>query len=658
MACGGMARCVRIVLAVVVVALGASATADERVGDERLAKARRFVESSGRYLHHSTLTRGTNGYGLSVFAGTNIERFDVEILSVMTDWGPQQDVILARLGGAGLDKSGVIAGMSGSPVFVRRDGRDRMIGAVAYAWTAQKEAICGIQPITQMLAVAGALPDNEAPADEATTGPASRPATRSATRPVASMAHIRELLRPAKRDFSGLGLPEARREGEARSTGPRLRPVVTPLTASGLTPRAMEGLTERLAPVNMVPVQGGGVGAAEVDQAGGVAIEPGASMSVTLVTGDVELAAAGTVTDVVDGRVLGFGHAFFGMGEADFTMGPGYVHAVIPSITRSFKLSAMLRPTGALRRDEQMGVLGLLDAKATTIPMEMELRRADGRTQRYRYALCRHQYFTPMLTAMLIYNSAWAWYELPPEHTVAYEASVDFGELGVFEVRNVGAGSDLGYLASDTNRVISAMLNTPFGEPPPVRSVRVSAVVEEGRREARIVDFRLDGEVYRPGETVTGKVIVQPYRRERESVDVSFELPDDIAEGEHVLTAVDWDYAATQLEWERPHEFDPRTTGQLLASIRRMLDFRTDEIYLRLPLGRGGVALGARELPDLPASRVGVLADASLPDAWRYEEARVRTVRTDWELVGAAEARFKVQRHPRQLRLRSEKGNQ
>jgi len=127
--------------------------------DERLAAARKYVEKSDRYLHHSLLRRGMEGYGLTVLEGVKPVRFKLKILSVMQRWAPHRDVILAMMSEQNLEHTRIVAGMSGSPCYVRdpRDGRDKLIGAVAYGWFAQQDPMAGIQPITQMLAAGGAF---------------------------------------------------------------------------------------------------------------------------------------------------------------------------------------------------------------------------------------------------------------------------------------------------------------------------------------------------------------------------------------------------------------------------------------------------------------------------------------------------------------------
>ncbi len=114
----------------------------------------------------SDVKKGMTGYGLTVFEGTNIEKFDVEILGVLENIGPGQNLILARVDHPVVARAGIIAGMSGSPVFV--DGK--VIGALAYAWQFSKEPVAGITPIEEMLKIphlthapAGASPAGATP---------------------------------------------------------------------------------------------------------------------------------------------------------------------------------------------------------------------------------------------------------------------------------------------------------------------------------------------------------------------------------------------------------------------------------------------------------------------------------------------------------------
>src|SRR5437016_3297757 len=109
--------------------------------------------------------QGMKGFGKTVFQGTTIEQFDVEVLGVLKNFAPKQDMILVRLSGGPLERTGVIAGMSGSPVFI--DGK--LLGAVAFAFPFSTEPIAGIQPIQQLLG----LLDQKNAAARPRIGPAS-----------------------------------------------------------------------------------------------------------------------------------------------------------------------------------------------------------------------------------------------------------------------------------------------------------------------------------------------------------------------------------------------------------------------------------------------------------------------------------------------------
>ena len=157
-----MSRSVAVLVGIAVVVsfgLCSEAYGQAKRVDTRLAAAEKHVAKSDRYLHHSVLRRGMKGYGLTVMAGLKPIKFDAEIVSVVSRFGPHLDVILARLAGHKLEKTMIISGMSGSPVYMKdpKDGKFKMIGAVAYGWNGQNEPLCGIQPITQMLAAGGCI---------------------------------------------------------------------------------------------------------------------------------------------------------------------------------------------------------------------------------------------------------------------------------------------------------------------------------------------------------------------------------------------------------------------------------------------------------------------------------------------------------------------
>ena len=623
--------------------------------DERLAAARKYVEKSDRYLHHSLLRRGMEGYGLTVLEGVKPVRFKLKILSVMQRWAPHRDVILAMMSEQNLEHTRIVAGMSGSPCYVRdpRDGRDKLIGAVAYGWFAQQDPMAGIQPITQMLAAGGAFDRHSPGAGKAA---ASGAAGRSAQVLAAAMD-------PRKLDFLPLCLPPGAEAAGAGQDGgaPRLVPLVTPLMVTGAAPKLRAELARLLRPLGMVPVASGGAGGADANAPAvrEAKLVPGAGIAVPLVSGDADLAAVGTVTDVDGRRVLAFGHGFFGEGELELPIAPAYVHTVVTGLTGSFKLASALAPVGALGRDENVGVAGTIGAKAPTVPMTVAVRWADGAwAETYHYALARHRWITIVLARMMLDNSISGWRSLPPEHTVRYEVAVDFGKMGTFRSRDCCAAQGVGPAMSDLARPLMAMMNNPFGPEVVPQRIDVSITVAKGDESAEMTALRLDGETYRPGETVTGVLTIRPHRKERRDLPVRFTLPADIDDGNYTLTVCDARRALYAFQAEQPQLFAPQTTEELFAAVQRVVAPASRKLYLRLPLrAGGGLALAGRELPDLPDSKASILAQARLPETRKFSHSLVQTIDTELVVGGSLSAALRVVRRPDETILRGKGAN-
>jgi hypothetical protein len=640
------------VLSAVCAGAAADAQAPVATEDDVLAAARGYVDASQQYLHHSKLRRGMKGYGLTVMSGTEVSRFGVEIVSVLENWGPHQDVILARLwgkdvGGVDIEKAGLVAGMSGSPVFVSDGGKDKIIGAVAFGWYAQQDAQCGIQPITQMIAVGGFLPGSRkgkpAGKDLTHAGPMRLP-----------REFLSAVLDPRKRDFSRFGWPKRLLEPRAEAAGPRLVPLATPLTISGANRRTLAEASRCFAALGLVPVQSGGASGAAAEAAGEAVLSRGSGISIALITGDADWAAIGTCTEVTkDGRVLSFGHSFYAEGDVSLPIGPAYVHTVVRNLWGSFKLGATARLTGAASRDEYVGVAGKLGEKAPMIPMTVTAKWADRkRTQRYEFNILRHRWMTPALARILLMNVAWGWRELPEQNTVRYTVDVVFEKLGRYRAVNVSSQADIFDAASDLSRPLAALTNTSLGEPATVKRIDVAFEVEPVNRRAVIIDFSLDGRTYRPGETVTGKLVIREFRRPRSTIPVSFKLPDDLPEGAYNLSVSNYIAAISRLQSEMPQKFDPRTVKELFQAIQLVVQPRATTLYLHLPLPEGGLALGQRELPDLPPSKASVIAQAVPLETKSFSRSLVRQAGTDYVIVGSAGAQFVVRTEPERTLIR------
>ena len=608
--------------------------------DTRLRRAEAYMAGSDRYLHQSKLRRGMSGYGLTVMAGTKIEKFDAAVVSVLRALsGAPRDVILCKLSGVAMQKSGVIEGMSGSPVFVTdpADGKDKMIGAVAYSWSWQKEALCGVQPIAQMLAIQGVpLPGAEKLARR-------RPAPAAGPPPDGL---LRAVLSPVRSDFARLALPRRLRRGPVREGRPRLVPLATPVMLAGASRATLALAEQMLAGTGLVPVQAGSVGAVEAAAAKNARLTRGMAVSIPLVTGDADWAAVGTVTEVIGDYVLALGHSFYGEGEVEMPMGPAYVHTIVASRWSSFKLGSTLAVTGALRQDEYTAVGGRIGQKARMVPMSLTVKWPDGE-QKFQYRLLRHRWLTAVLGSLMIAESVHVNREPPQEHTIDYVVEIEFERLGKYRSANRTSARYELVVRSDVTRPLAALMNTSLGKPDFPKSINVRVKVEPVQKTATILKLALDRNVYKPGRTVRGKITLLPFRAQRTTTDVSVKLPEDLPDGQYTLTVCNAMAAVEALKEEMPHRFTPRTVEQLFAAIQEVVRPRADRLYLRLPLPEGGVAVKKDELEHAPASLAQLLAQAAPIDTKAYRRSLVVEFPGEYVLSGTAQASFAVERRPR-----------
>ena len=329
---------------------------------------------------------GMRGTGITVFQGTERSEFTVDIIGVLENaMGPRRNLILARLDGGPLAESGVIQGMSGSPVYV--DGR--LLGAVSYSMGSfSKDTIAGITPIDEML-----RDDSASPSRVARAAPRLRLPLASDT--LTALLPNR-LTRPdpfAARpgDVRAVGLPA----DTAGALGVQLRPIATPLVMTGFAPEVIDRIAPVFRGAGLVAVAGG-VASAQTMPDG--PLQPGDAVGVSLIRGDLAMAGTGTVTLVDGGRVHAFGHPFYNLGAARFPMTRAYVHTVLPSQAISSKIAAVGDILGTIDQDRSTGISGSLGPGPRLVPMHVLLNAPDrDRVDTFDFEVVADELFTPLL---------------------------------------------------------------------------------------------------------------------------------------------------------------------------------------------------------------------------------------------------------------------
>ncbi len=602
-----------------------------------------------RYMPLSDIRPGMTAVGHTTLKGTEIVEFQVEILAVLERYGPKQALIIGRCSGAGLEESGVISGMSGSPVAI--DGRT--IGAVAYAFSWAKAPICGIQPIEQMLGLRQRReqwPD-EADAPKAALsqlalrGGAPYPPRRK--RALAGCAAGAETHPAHGRGAASVPVPASalvKADLPARLAGRdvyRMQPIRTPVMVSGMPQRTLDALADDLAPYGLVPMAGGG---AEHDLPEVTRMEPGAPLAIPLVRGDIQMTVMGTITDVVDDRVYGFGHSMFGLGEANYPMMTGRAHVVIPSLRISFRMGAPVKEVGRLVWDEETGVLGHIgDERAPMVPVSVTV-TGPGNNQKRSYAseMIRSRDMSGLLAASAIGSGILAHSDLPIDHTVRYRIRVKpvGREPLVRENLAVSPNGDM-YVLNVVRHLVTMAMENPF-ENLDLESVEAEVEIEPGRRMAEIEKSRPLRNRVRPGGTVPVEIRLRPWRQGPRWMTVEVPIPEDYPEGTYTLVLCGGDEALRQERQEVPARFDPDNIGGLLDLIVR--DMPRDRLYVRLERPGRGIAIGADELPNLPGSMRSVLSASARRQVTPVRPSRVTTHPMDWVVTGGRKMAITVDR--------------
>jgi hypothetical protein len=575
-----------------------------------------------RHMRVSEVAPGMTGYGLSVFKGTKIERFNVEVLSVLRDFNPQYDVILVRLSGADLEHTGSIAGMSGSPVYLKdKDGRERMVGAFAYGWPLMKDPVGGVQPIEYMLK----LQHREHPA---TTRPAALPTTQ--------ISESRADAWDVSKSFVSFDTMLARaRAGVDDQNVTRMRPLTTPLMTAGLSPRIIEQLTPLMKTYGMVPLQAGGSGGGSRNPVD-AKLEPGSVLAVPLLTGDVEMTAVGTCTEVLGGRVFGFGHPFNNEGPVALPVGGGEIHGVIANLMTSFKLGALGKTWGTLDADEQVGVAGQLGVPPPMIPIDLDVKYTDGSGERkYAFKSAWHPRFTPLLSAAALAAAVTGVHDLPEYHTLDYELTVEFENGQKVKLSNKLVNASMPELFFEIGTPMIAASQNPF-EQVSVKKVSGTVKITPEARDATILWVNAPRLKFRPGETLKAYVNYRPFRASDAILPVEFQLPPDLPEGTYQLVISGWEQFLGDERTAKPFRFSAESTNDVFGVLRDLASFRHDAVYLRLVRQPDGIAIGRIAMPNLPSSRREVLLGAGRSNTTPFVSSTTKVIPTGHLMSGSA----------------------
>ena len=570
---------------------------------------------------------GMIGVGRTVFTGTDLQDFKVHILGVLRNiQGPKRDLILARLEGAGLEQSGVAQGMSGSPVYI--DGK--LIGAVSYSiGSFSKEPIAGITPIAEMK-------DATAVARRAVSTPQAAielpiTAEKLAAAFAAAYARLAPFSeRPA--DLQSIGLPA---EAGAQ-IGAMLRPIATPLMLSGFEAQTVDLISGPFRQAGFVPMVSGSSapapGIAErMRAAASSPLREGDAIGVSLVGGDLEMGATGTITHIDGDRLYAFGHPFYNLGPAEFPMTRAYVYAVLPSLMTSFKISTLGETIGTMQQDRATAIAGTLGKGPRLIPMTVTLQRigegADATKRTLSFRLVNDQLFTPLLAYVTMFNALGSYERQFGAASFSVKSRAQIRNHGELTLDDVFSGDNSMLGASTAIAGPLTMLLSNDVAPITLDGLDITVTTAETPRSATIERVWLDEVRVRPGRTIPLKVLTRSYRGEEKVSTVPIEIPAN-ATGDLSILVTDGRQLNTMEQRELRRALQPQSVAQLMRTLNETR--RNNRIYVRLLTGTPGAVVRGEAMTALPPSVLSIME--SDRNGGSFSPIRSATV-GEWELV-------------------------
>ncbi len=554
---------------------------------------------------------GMKGVAYTVFQGTQPEAMEVEVLGVLRDVnGPKSNIILVRLRGEKPEYSGVVAGMSGSPVYV--DGK--LLGALAFRiGQFSKEPIAGVTPIADMMEISEL--DHSRPAD---------------TQPASAKARAETSRTSAPGDPAGL---EQYRDF--------LTPIDTPIVFSGFSEETLRRFAPQFAAAGITPVSG--IGSADPTAHDPAPLAPGSAVSAVLIEGDMNVAATCTVTYVDPERVLACGHPLLQFGMVDLPMTKAEVVATLASPLNSFKIVNTTEAVGSFVQDRHTGILGRLGKTPEMIPVTLTV-RGGSKPKQFHYQVLNNAKLTPVAVMATVFNSLQGVNEYGEEITYRMQGTIQVQGYPAVTLQNMFAPFDNN---TPTAALVAISLGERFGRifdnpyvTPGITGVNLEFDLARERRWARLESARTDVTEARPGDSIVIESVLRPYRGERIVQQIPIKVPTSTPKGTlHILVSdgdtLDrmrrvmpalsrkMDLASTIAMLNQEHSNTRLYVSLLEANPQAMVE---DKVMPTLPLSVMNVMEGMRGNQDMVVSGESSVNEASAPVDYVVAGAQVISV--------------------------------
>jgi hypothetical protein len=521
---------------------------------------------------------GQHGVGRTVFSGSKIEEFQVEILGVLENVGPRQSVILARLSGGPLEKTGVIQGMSGSPVYIN----GRLVGAVALGFSFSKEPIAGIRPIEEMIA-AGGQPDRQSEKKASLIPPAARPETMRRDAPVSA---------------------------GTQTLATNLVDIATPVSFTGFTSNALDQFAPQLKKLGLEPRQGVSSGGRLPSKLGNPGqLRAGDMISVQLLSGDQSIGAEGTVTEVDGNRVYAFGHRFLAVGETELPFARAEVLTLLPNLSSSFKISSPLEWMGSITQDRSTALIGELGRKAGLIPIAITVKDGRRAPLAYHMQMIDDRMLSPFIVQMAVFSALDATERTLGLASYSVRGAVEFqNDVPALKLDNTYAG-DFNVALQASSGVASPLafaIGAGFGALK-MKKITLDIEASEKKRVLQIDQVTASRKDVRPGGLLELTVTFTGENGAEVQKSVRYTVPVGAPEGTLNFTVSDGSSSNLQ-DYQQLLSAAPKSPTQLLSFLNGLRP--NTNAYVRVWRSDPAYLAQGQDLPDPPPSLGLILAKA------------------------------------------------
>jgi hypothetical protein len=522
---------------------------------------------------------GQHGIGKTVFSGNKIEEFQVEVLGILENLGPKQSVILARLSGGEIEKTGIIQGMSGSPVYI--DGR--LVGAVALGFPFSKDAIAGIRPIEDMLALA------------------ETPAAPKRTAVLARLSDLRSLPSPAALWNPALHQPLKSEMGD-------MIDIATPLSFGGFTSGTIEQFGVEMKKFGLEPRQGVSSGGHLPPQLGDPSLlKPGDMISVQLLSGDLSIGADGTVTAIDGNRLFAFGHRFLAVGGTELPFARADVITTLANLSSSFKISSAREWMGTITEDRSTSVFGELGRRAATVPLEIELSGSRHAPLHYNMQMVNDRVLSPFILQLAVFNAIDATERTLGMGTFIMHGEVDFqqaipplkldntyaGDFGVPLSASLGVASPLAYIMGSGFDSLK------------VKNIKLSIEASEKKHVLQVDQVAVSKKEIHPGDTIELAVTLAGENGAEILKTVRYQVPIGASTGPLEFTVADA-MTANLTEFQQLLGTQPKSPSQVVSFLNGLRP--NTNAYIRVWRADTAFEVQGTDLPDPPPSVALLLA--------------------------------------------------